>query len=149
MARLTIKHHAMPAMVVSRSRLWTRKMVYVLLANKPIRYANGNYSRVIYIGCTRKGAERPAKMAASKSTDAFKTIPGVTAVEVHIVTCKKRPNVRSWELLESAMLVTFKFIYGQLPQFNRKRGEFRHIDEIDKYFREKRIRKILKSFEPW
>ena len=51
MAVLRIKSSKKPLLTVVRSKQWTRKMVYLLLANKAYKYKNGR-SRIIYIGTT-------------------------------------------------------------------------------------------------
>ena len=149
MAKLKVKCNSKPVMTVRRSRDWTKKMVYVLLADKPIKYSSGR-SRVIYIGTTKKGEGRPASNSASKSLRAFsdrKRFRGIKGTEVRILTCQKGQNLHSWELLESALLVVFRHLYGKLPEFNKKLEKFRHIEDVDDYFRERRLRTILRDLE--
>lgn len=148
MAKLRVKGPT-PVMTVRRSRYWTKKMVYVVLADRPIKYHSGR-SRVIYIGTTKRGEGRPASNAASKSMKAFERrdrFRGVRSTEVCILTCQKKQNVQTWELLECALLVVFKYLHGQLPEFNYKLEKLRRIEDVDEYFREKRLRAILRGFE--
>jgi hypothetical protein len=120
-------------------------MVYIILADKRVRYPNGR-SRVIYIGTTKRGSRRPASNAADKAMKAFEELYGVKNIHVHLLTCQARQAVKTWEELESALLVTFKFLYGKLPRFNYKMGSCRDVDDI-KLFKEKKLRSILRGFE--
>lgn len=54
-------------LTLTRSRQWTDKMVYILVANKSHKYRNGR-SRIFYIGTTKKGADRPAASAVNKAS---------------------------------------------------------------------------------
>ncbi|HUJ30484.1 MAG TPA: hypothetical protein VLY23_04340 [Candidatus Acidoferrum sp.] len=118
---LKIKSSKKPLLTVVRSKHWTRKMVYVLLANKAYKYKNGK-SRIVYIGTTAKGAGRPAASAVDKASEAFANLHGVKTIEVHIVTCSRRRAIRSWEQLESALLHTFRNLYFELPKYNKQKG---------------------------
>jgi hypothetical protein len=121
-------------------------MVYVVLANRPAHYVGGK-SRVVYIGTTKKGEGRPASNAAKKSLDAFEELHGTKSTQVVILITQKRQNVETWALLESALLVVFKSLYGDLPHFNKRLERFRRVEQVEEYFREKRLRKILRGFE--
>lgn len=121
MSVLKIKCSKKPLLTVVRSRHWTRKMVYVLLANKAYKYKNGR-SRIVYIGTTAQGAGRPATSAVDKASAAFANLHGVKTIEVHIVTCSRRQRTRSWKHLESALLYTFRNLYFELPKYNKQRG---------------------------
>lgn len=146
MAKLKVKYKSNPVMTVRRSHFWARKLVYVVLANKLIKYPEGR-SRVIYIGRTKKGEGRPASNAASKSLEAFENLHGVKFTEVRILVSQKRQNLETWAKLESALLVLFKHLYGKLPQYNKKLEEFHHIEQVERFFSEKRLRFILREFE--
>jgi hypothetical protein len=81
-------------------------MVYILTAKKPQKYKNGR-SRIIYIGTTGKGTQRPATSAVDKASEAFGELRGVREIEVYIVTSGTRQAVRTWEHLESSLLAIF------------------------------------------
>jgi len=149
MPMLRVKYNSTPVMTVRRSKHWTKKMVYIVLADRRVRYHFGR-SRVIYIGTTKRGEGRPASNAASKSLKAFEgreKLHGVKSTEVRILTCQKKQNVPTWEFLESALLVVFRNLYGELPEFNKKLEKFRRVEDVDDYFREKRLRAIIRGFE--
>jgi hypothetical protein len=95
-------------------------MVYILAANKSHKYRNGR-SRILYIGTTRKGADRPAASAVNKASEAFYKLRGVRTIEVHIVTCAPRKAMQTWKRLESALLDVFRNRYFQLPRYNKVR----------------------------
>jgi hypothetical protein len=76
---------ANPAMTVFKTRYWKSRMVYVLRADKSIRYKEGR-SRIVYIGETEKGTRRPAGSAASKAMRTFGVLPGIRRIDVHPLT---------------------------------------------------------------
>jgi hypothetical protein len=95
-------------------------MVYILAANKSFRYKNGR-SRILYIGTTKKGGNRPAASAVNKASEVFYKLRGVKTIDVHIVTCAPRRAMQTWKRLESALLDTFRNRYFQLPKYNKIR----------------------------
>src|SRR5436309_3760037 len=109
-------------LTVQRSRRWKRRMVYLLIANKPYRYRSGRRSRIIYIGTTRKGAHRPATSAVDKANEAFGELRGVKEINVHIASCRGRKALRTWEHLESALLASFRELHWELPKYNKRKG---------------------------
>ena len=132
-------------LTVKQSKRWSRRMVYILVANRTFKYRSGRRSRIIYIGTTGKGANRPATSAVAKASAAFKEIHGVKEIKTHIVTCKGRPSVRTWEQLESALLATFRELHFDLPKYNRKQGSNSDTEEI-RLFRVKALKKLISVF---
>jgi len=120
MRSLKTKISKTPLLTLTRSRQWTDKMVYILAANKSFRYKNGR-SRVLYIGTTKKGGNRPAASAVNKASEVFYKLRGVKTIDVHIVTCAPRRAMQTWKRLESALLDTFRNRYFQLPRYNKVR----------------------------
>ena len=57
--RLSVQLHRDHAIEATRIAVGRRKLVYVLVADKTLRYASGK-SRVVYIGTTQNGASRVA-----------------------------------------------------------------------------------------
>src|SRR5580692_11340335 len=104
---LKTKSSKTPLLTLTRSHQWTEKMVYILAANKFYKYKNGR-SRILYIGTTKKGGNRPAASAVNKASEAFYKLQGVKTIDVHIVTCTPRKAMQTWKLLESALLNTFR-----------------------------------------
>src|SRR5437667_5752439 len=104
-----------PLLTVQRSGQWSKRMVYILLANKSYKYPSGRRSRIIYIGTTGKGARRPATSAVDKASEAFSNLHGVKKIDVFIATCGSRNRVRTWEHLESSLLATFRSLHFELP----------------------------------
>ncbi len=120
-------------------------MVYVLAADKSFRYRSGRRSRIVYIGTTGGGAQRPATSAADKASQAFAELHGVRRLHVHIATCPGRRRVRTWEELESALLAVFKEMHFELPRFNKKRGSVKYTENI-KLFRTRTLKKLILQF---
>jgi hypothetical protein len=108
-----------------------KKMAYILLSDKPYKTASGLKSRVIYIGTTAKGAGRPAASAVNKASKIFYKDHGVRTIEVYIVTCSGRQNMKTWKLLEAALIHIFWNIYHQIPRKNKKKPAY--VDGIFGY----------------
>ena len=104
MCSLRVRCTKNPLLTVLRSSRWKRRMVYILVANKPHKYNSGRRSRIIYIGTTGGGARRPATSAVDKASSAFSDLRGVKKIDVHIATCRGRKRMKTWEHLESARL---------------------------------------------
>lgn len=120
MRKLKIRSSKSVLLTLTRSRQWSDKMVYILAANKLLRYKNGR-SRILYIGTTKKGAGRPATSAVNKASEVFYKLHGVKTIDVHIATCAKRKKVQTWKRLESALLDAFRKRYFELPKYNKVR----------------------------
>jgi hypothetical protein len=120
MRQLKVRSSKTALLTLTRSHQWTDKMVYILAANKSHRYKNGR-SRILYIGTTKKGANRPAASAVYKASEAFYQLRGVRTIDVHIVTCAPRKAMQTWRRLESALLDVFRNKYFELPKYNKVR----------------------------
>jgi hypothetical protein len=133
---------ANPAMTVFKTRYWKPRMVYVLRADKAIRYEKGR-SRIVYIGETKRGTRRPAGSAASKAMRTFGVLPGIRRIDVHPLTFRGIQSVRMWEILERDLLATFKVAHGEIPFYNRQgKGKKFSVDRIT-YFRKSRLEKVI------
>jgi hypothetical protein len=140
--RLTVTLKRGHAMKVTRVSLGKKKLVYVILAQKSLKYPWGR-SRIAYIGTTKKGMARFAQSAAAKAEDVL-GLHGVRELEVRIVTCGARPSVKTWVKLERALLFAFRQKYGAIPKCNAMGKRIRETDEF-RYFAERRVRSILES----
>lgn len=118
-------------------------MVYILTANKSRKYRSGLRSRIVYIGTTGKGVNRPAASAVNKASEAFGTLYGVKTIEAHIATCTAKKAVKTWKLLESALIDTFWKRYFELPRYNKVRPK--HKDGV---FSGKKLLSLIQQFEP-
>lgn len=117
------RDHAMHATRVSIGK---SKLVYVLVADKKIKYAEGK-SRIAYIGTTKKGTSRIAQSVAARADDIL-GIRGVRSFHARVITCRPRRNVKTWHYLERALLIKFKALFGEVPAcnshgINMKRGK--------------------------
>jgi len=138
--RLTISLKPTHAMKVTRVSLGGKKLVYVILAQKKLKYPWGR-SHIAYIGTTKNGISRFAQSAATKAEDVL-GLYGVKELDVRIVTCAARQNVKSWVKLERALLLAFRERYGSVPASNKSGKKMKRIDEDD-FFAPKRIKTIL------
>lgn len=140
MRNLKVRPSKQGLLTITRSHQWQDKMVYILVANKSLRYRNGR-SRILYIGTTKKGANRPAASAVNKASAVFYKLHGVKTIEVHIVTCAPRKAVQTWRRLESALLDIFSNKYYELPRANKQRPS-----AVDGLFSTKALAKIISKF---
>ena len=101
---------------ISRRKLNESQMVYIACADRAIKYKNGR-SRILYIGTTKDGIHRVAKSAADHAKEFF-SIHGVKKVYIYPITVSRRRNLRTWKLLEVALLMMFKTIFEQVPFCN-------------------------------
>lgn len=140
--RLNVNLARKPAMTVTRVSIGNTKLVYVILAQRRLKYPWG-HSRIAYIGTTKNGMARFAQSAAAKA-EAVLNLHAVREMEVRLVTCGCRKNVRSWLKLERVMLLMFREKFGDIPICNSAGKNMRWKDEDD-YFSRKRIDAILEA----
>lgn len=103
--RLPLRLARDEAMWVSRIALRHQKLVYILVADNLIGYANGK-SRIAYIGTTENGVDRVAESAAYR-TEHILGQRGIRSFSVRIVACRGRQKARTWRKLERALILTF------------------------------------------
>lgn len=142
MHKLKIRYSKSALLTLTRSRQWSAKMVYILVANKYLHYKNGR-SRILYIGTTETGAGRPAVSAVNKASEVFYKLHGVNSIGVYIATCTSRKNLHTWEKLESALLDAFRKKYFELPKCNKLRPK-----PTEGLFGANALQKLIERFEP-
>jgi hypothetical protein len=131
-------------MSVTRVTLGNEKLVYVLLADRQLRYLRG-WSRVAYVGTTKNGVSRIAGSVAARSAKILR-LHGVNELQVRILTCRPRQRVKTWRKLERGVLLAFRDTYGEVPRCNGQGRRMKETDEFE-YFRKKRIQSILRRLE--
>jgi len=128
---LSLKREA--ALSATRVSIGKQKLVYVLVADKRLRYGKGK-SRIAYIGTTKRGVGRVAGSVASRANHIL-SLRGVRSFHARVITCPPRRNVSTWLKLERALLLTFKWKLGMVPACNshgkgmRERDEFRYFSK--------------------
>jgi hypothetical protein len=140
--KLKVKLRNGVAMRVTRVSIGKKKLVYVLVTPKPQRYELGR-SRVVYVGTTKKGIARIAQSVAARANVAL-DLHGVEKFEVRVITCAPRQKVKTWEKLESALLIKFREMYGELPRLNKRGKRTGWRDEGD-YFNIDRVQRIIEE----
>ncbi len=145
MPKLRVKLKATPVLEVHRASQGNQKLVYVLLANKTLRYEHGTRSRVAYIGTTKNGLSRIASSAAVKAEQIL-SLHGVRTIEARIVMCAPRAGVKTWVKLERALLLLFRERHGRVPKFNTQGKKLRLRDELTCFSRS-RLATILDALE--
>jgi hypothetical protein len=142
--KLTIRTAARPAIVIFRPALSAKRLVYVAVANKRLKYPHGR-SCIAYIGTTKAGARRIAASAAVRAPGLL-SLHGVTALSFFVVTCRARQNVESWKKLETGLIVAFKHLYGEVPKCN-VHGKNRRWGDVLNYFTRSRLEAVLEKYE--
>jgi hypothetical protein len=143
MARLTVKSPASPAVTITREAVKSDKLVYIAVANKSVQYLHGK-SCIVYIGTTKNGAHRMAASAAAKAQEML-NLHGVKELQFFAVTCRSRQNVQTWRKLERGLLLSFKYLYGQVPQCNTQGKNMKWTDEL-KYFSRTRLEGVISQY---
>jgi hypothetical protein len=146
--KLKIRSSKTALLTLTRSPRWSDRMVYILTANKHLRYRDRDSrtvgrSKILYIGTTKKGAGRPAASAVSKASDVFYHLHGVRTIDVHIVTCTTHNKKQTWKKLEAALLDAFRHRYFQLPKYNKVRPK-----PVEGLFSSNALQKLIARFEP-
>lgn len=134
-----------PALTVYRRALKHRKLVYILAARKPLKYLDGR-SRILYIGTTKRWISRIASSVAHRSKKILKQ-RGVREMDVHVVSCEARPGLKSWGLLERALVAQFRTRYFEVPLCNTQLKNKRSTEHLEELFKPRALKRILGIFE--
>lgn len=138
--RLKISLKRGSAMTVNRIAIGNERLVYAICADRKIKYPFGE-SPVVYFGTTEKGVNRIATSAAYRAPQVLE-MHGVKSLDVRIVTCRARQGIKSWKLLERALLLGFRERFGAVPVCNSKGAKMRETREFDVFSRD-RIRQVV------
>lgn len=138
--RLTLSLKRDEALRATRVTLGKSKLVYVLVADKRLKYKSGR-SRIVYIGTTKKGVARIAHSVATRA-DHILGLPGVRTFSARVVTCRPRQKVSTWRKLERALLLSFRERFGEVPECNLHGKKFKERDEF-KYFSKTKVSKVI------
>ena len=129
-------------MIVHRVSIGNLKLAYVICADKKIKYPKGR-SRIVYIGTTKNGIDRVAQSSASRS-DVILNSHGIQTFSVRVVTCTPRQKVKTWRLLERALILQFKEMFGKAPECNTQGKNTIWRDE-QTLFARARLRTIIED----
>lgn len=139
-AKISLKPNV--ALTARRVLVHGKKLVYVLVAERSIRYRWGR-SRILYIGTTRMGGTRVAQSVASRA-DYILEQHGIRIFHARVITCSARRRVRTWEKLERALLLTFREVFGELPMCNSRGSRMQSRDEFE-YFSRERLKAVVRE----
>lgn len=144
--KMKARLHNSPVMTISRAILKHQKVVYLLVSKKPIKYDNGR-SKIAYIGTTSRGIHRVATSVAFRAADTLSG-RGLTSLEVYFVTAPAKRNVRTWRLLERALLAQFRVDFFEPPKCNSHGKYAKWTPQLERYFTRSGIDKIITAFDP-
>ena len=129
------------AMTVYDMGIKNDKLVYVVVASRPIPYPTGR-SHIAYIGSTEHGIARMAQSAAARAEDILKP-HGVSKFDVYPVSAAARQGAKSWwKKLERAFIIGFREEFGSPPKLNDPGRKFRRTNEFE-LFTESVVKDIL------
>jgi hypothetical protein len=110
MRRRRINQEFDPVLSVHIAATKTKRLVYLLVAHKPIRY--GKYrSRIVYVGTTGRGVSRIASSASSRIVQAVDEIRGLQRLDAYVVWARSKRGQQTkqgthfWKILERAILL--------------------------------------------
>lgn len=131
-------------MTATRVAVGDERLVYAICADQNFKYPLGS-SPVVYFGTTRNGVARIAASVAHRAYDILGE-HGVTAFEVRIITTPPRRGIKTWLLLERALLIGFKKRYGDVPFCNTHGRGYVERREFE-VFAYTRVQKVLSNLE--
>lgn len=137
-------------MTVHTASIGVRRLVYLLVANRPIKYAK-DYSRIVYIGTTERGIRRVASSASSKATQALEQLHGIRRLDAFVVwsrSKKGRQTVKGqnfWRILERGLIISFRRRYGEIPRLNNQGTGFKERNEFAVFAR-KNVERIISRY---
>lgn len=141
-----------PVLTIHVSATSFKRLVYLLVANRPVRYGKAN-SRIVYIGTTAKGVLRVARSASIRIQQANDQhlLRGLRRLDAYVVWArtKRGPQTKKgnklWHILERALLLRFCELYGERPRMNGTGHRMRVTGEFD-VFRQKTIDRIINRY---
>src|SRR5579862_4919129 len=112
--RITISTRSRtPAIIITREAIKREKLVYIAIANKPVKYGvSRKKSRIVYIGTTEKGINRIARSGAHRAKELLNE-RSIKELKFYVVFSRKgKQRVEStWEKLERVLIQAFKDKY--------------------------------------
>ncbi len=141
--KLKISKAKRPAIVVHRRAVRSKKLVYIAVANKTLKYRSGEKSKIVYIGMTRKGVDRISQSAASKAKDVLQD-HGIQELKFYVVTCKGKKAVKTWEKLEEGLIAAFVRRHWERPICNNKGNK--NWNEALKHFTKNALEKVIEVY---
>ena len=142
---LKVKRDKDPVMTVDARILKQKRIVYLLVASRPLKYRFGK-SRIAYIGSTQLGVVRIAGSAAHRAEEILSAY-GVRSMSVYVVWCRQRQGMKTWRYLERAFLALFRARYLANPKCNKQGEPPRFDGRMQKLFKPAGIEQILINFE--
>ena len=138
-----------PVLTIDATKTDVQKLVYILVANRPIKYEN-DYSRIVYIGTTEQGIKRIAGSASKRVKEAYEKLRGVKRIDAYVVWTKARAGPDTfrgkgtWHVLETALLLKFKKKYGEKSRLNAVEKNFGNRQEYAfELFKEQAVGRII------
>jgi hypothetical protein len=129
-----------PVLSVEISATKVKRLVYLLVANRPIPYDKG-YSRIVYVGTTGKGVRRIAASASNHIIGAGNKLKGIRRLDAYVIWSKSKAGPQTkkgakfWGILERAVLLRFRELYQEPPHLNGTGHKMKERNEFAVYRR--------------
>lgn len=139
-----------PVLSVEIAATKVRRLVYLLVANRPVGYAK-DYSRIVYIGTTRNGVRRVAASASRQIVNGADELRGLRRLDAFVVWAKSKRGPQTkrgsnfWHVLERALLIRFKQRYGEPPALNGTGQRMKPKHEFD-VFKQSTVDRIINRY---
>jgi len=146
--KLKISRSKGPVMRIESAAFEAQGIVYVLVANRQIKYRKRR-SSIVYIGTSCGGASRVAASMVERAATAFAK-RGVSTVYAQVLTSSGKQGVRTWKELEAAAIETFEQTRGELPLCNkRNEGSLKSEEEIYRHYNRQAVLSALDDIDSW
>ncbi len=147
-ARIVVRDE--PVILVNKNLLrlidTKKKIIYLFLADRPVKYKYGRRSRIVYIGKTTRKGERPFESLKKKAPSLLqnKSIkPRIKGIEVVYLEAKGRQGANIVDMFERICLHEFRAYFGLLPYGNSKGNKTLELTNGKRYFSLEAIKKTL------
>ncbi len=148
--RRQIRQSFDPVLTIDARQTNVTRLVYILVANRPIRYGR-DYSRIVYVGTTEQGIRRIAGSASRRVTQALEQLHGIKRLDAFVIwtSPKTGPQTKRgrkvWYVLERALLLAFKEKYGTQPKLNVQGKRMKEGQEFEVFSREA-VERFIKRY---
>ena len=114
-----------------------KKIVYLFLSDKPVKYRYKRKSKIVYIGKTKRNGERPFESLKNKSAKLMQSKeikPRVKRIDVIYFEARGKQGADIVDKFERACLHEFRSYYGRLPYGNSKGNKLLELTNEDEFF---------------
>ena len=149
MSKITVSKGTSEAVVVYKQATKGQHFVYIVVANKKIKYQSEAFSKIVYIGKTKVGLHE-VSLSIAKCAPKIFDAHGISSFKYYIVVPKKTKGLDGWSHLERALLSEFKFFHGEVPKANKQGKKFNMdvpaVKKSRSFFTDKTLHDIISLY---